>query len=328
MSGTFAQRGPATCPNCNHPIPPGRRTLCPNCHYPLILQERDDALGATADEGLHKPTERTAADDTTVLSTATPIEPTFQPQAGGRQCPSCGFVNRPGQLRCERCAYSLEDRPVIPAAAPLPPPRPRRRFPVVVLVVVLAVLLAAGLGFVAFRVMRQPGSGPTAASPVAPTTGQGSEQPTNLTKISRKSIKAKASSTLPDQGESYQVGNTLDGDPVTAWNSNGKKVGAFARVKLTYKFSHPERLQRIEIYNGYQKSNKAFKSNSRVRKLLVSTDAVKQSFDLADALGKQELTFDFGETRVVVLTIEAVYRSGNTKYKDVALSEVTFFKSE
>ena len=40
--------------------------------------------------------------------------------------------------------------------------------------------------------------------------------------MKQSSIKAKASSTLPPQGRfTYEVENTLDRDPDTAWNSHG-----------------------------------------------------------------------------------------------------------
>ena len=122
------------------------------------------------------------------------------------------------------------------------------------------------------------------------------------------------------------IENTLDGDPTTAWNSDGKAVGAFARVTLTYRFSKPVRLQAIEIYNGFQRPPDKFLNNSRVKRLLVSTDATKQSFELLDRQGGQTLKFDFGQTDRVVLTIEAVYRDDTTRFKDCAISEVAFFR--
>ena len=142
-----------------------------------------------------------------------------------------------------------------------------------------------------------------------------------------KNVTAKASSTLPPDNYTYVVENTLDRDPVTAWNSDGAVVGERAEgVKLTYRFSKPVQLQEIEIYNGYQRSEQTFAANGRVRRLLISTDATEQSFELKDKNGRQTITHDFGQTGKVVLRIEEVYRDKNTQYKDVAISDVTFFR--
>ena len=123
--------------------------------------------------------------------------------------------------------------------------------------------------------------------------------------------------------------NTLDGNPTTAWHSDGDVVGAFARVTVTYTFSSPIRLRAIDVHNGYQRSTASFYRNSRVRRLLITTDATKRRFDLRDRRGKQRISFDFGQTKRVVLTVEAVYRDTptKTKYKDCAISDVAFFSS-
>jgi hypothetical protein len=316
--------------------------LCPNCLHPLILDDADDKPDALAATGLHKPTEARNPDATVIASV--PIAPTYPPptQVGpGRQCPNCGHVNPPAQMRCERCATSLEQQFAPPPLPPPPPPPPPNRTGLAVALVALAVVLAVVLGYVAFRVARpivgpsvDPGvtAGPTTPGQPSPTpepspTLTAEPSPTPEPELKRiKKVKAKASSTLPPNNYNYDVENTLDRDPTTAWNSNGNVVGAFARVTLTYRFSKPVQLRAIEIYNGYQRSEETFYNNSRVRRLLVSTDATKQSFRLLDQQGEQTLTFDFGQTAKVVLTIEAVYRDDNTRYKDCAISDVTFFR--
>jgi hypothetical protein len=216
-----------------------------------------------------------------------------------------------------------------------------------VALVALALVLAVGLGYVAFRVAR-PLVGPATSGPVtaAPSTSappspslptptstpttEPSSTPTpepepDLKRV--KNVTAKASSTLPPDNFTYDVENTLDGDPVTAWNSDGEVIGGPAPVTLTYRFSKPVDLREIEIYNGYQRSEETFNNNSRVRRLLVTTDATEQSFKLKDKQGKQTIAYDFGETDKVVLTIEDVYRDDTTKYEDCAISEVTFYRA-
>jgi hypothetical protein len=174
--------------------------------------------------------------------------------------------------------------------------------------------------------MRRPWASDGSAPSVSTSTT--ARTPAKLKPVAKKAIQAKASSTLPPDVFSYAVTNTLDGDPTTAWHSNGNAVGAFAKVTLTYTFSSPIRLRAIDIHNGYQRSTESFYRNSRVRRLLIATDATKHRFDLRDRRGKQRISFNFGQTKRVVLTVDAVYRDTPTKtrYKDCAISEVAFFR--
>ena len=209
--------------------------------------------------------------------------------------------------------------------------------------VAIALVFAVALGYVAYRVAR-PIVGPsvsgevtaaptaTAPTPTSPpsSTPTPSAEPSSTPDPDLKRIKkvtAEASSTLPPDNYTYDIVNTLDRESVTAWNSNGEVVGELAEgVTLTYRFSKPVDLREIEIYNGYQRSDETFINNGRVRRLLVTTDATEESFKLKDKQGKQTIASDFGLTDKVVLTIEDVYRDETTKYKDCALSEVTFYR--
>ena len=139
--------GPAsrTCPNCNYPIPPGRRALCPNCHHPLIFDEQDEKPGAIADTGLVKPT-RTDDFDNTVIAQPMPPPPLIGGPPG-RTCQSCGHVNPPNQLRCERCATSLDQQPAMPLPPPPPPPPPPSRTGLAVAVVAVALVARGRPGF-------------------------------------------------------------------------------------------------------------------------------------------------------------------------------------
>ena len=330
MTDPAAGSTPRTCPNCNYPIPPGRRTLCPNCHHPLIFDEPDDRLEAMANTGLHKPTETSSSTDTMIVPAVT--APPAPEAAPGLVCKSCGHVNPLTQMRCERCATLLAEEPDLPPAPPKQPqaPAPPRRMRRLVFLVVGALVLALVLGFAAYFAMsRWPSGGPEASPPVSQPSSIATTAPVKLRRVEKKAIEAKASSTLPPDIYTYDVTNTLDGDPTTAWHSNGNAVGAFAKVTLTYTFSSPIRLRAIEIYNGYQRSTASFYRNSRVRRLLISTDTSKHRFELRDRRGKQTKSFNFGRTERVVLTVEAVYRDTptKTKYKDCAISEVAFFSS-
>jgi hypothetical protein len=144
-------------------------------------------------------------------------------------------------------------------------------------------------------------------------------------------ITATASSTQePDGTVTYAAGNTLDGDPATAWNSNGGVRGKSTGISLTYSFSHPLRLRGIVVRNGYQKVRQRpghglvdlYPANARVRRVRVVTDAGRWTWDLADTHSPQAFTGAAGQTRSVRLEILSAYPS--TTYPDVAVSEVSF----
>lgn len=152
-----------------------------------------------------------------------------------------------------------------------------------------------------------------------------------VAKVPHDAISATASSTqTADSGITYAIDNTLDGDPVTAWNSDGDTDGRGPGITLTYSFSSTVDLRSITVLNGYQKvrtNNNGstvdlYTLNNRVRQFLVVTDGGQWTWDLMDSKQAQTLSESFGPTRQVVLKVLAVYESD--RYKDLAISEVSF----
>ncbi len=342
------------CPNCDYPVPPGRRSLCPNCRYPLILDEGSEPTReAVAQEGLSKPTVARPPDETTVqpavsMAHTQPIPPVgygppaghgqapgYGPPPGGYQphpqtrptppapsgpvCPQCQHVNPPAQQRCERCACALQvAAPQTAPAAPAPARARRSRAPVAVLVAVL--LLALIGGGAAFFLLRKPAAPPVASS----STTTAPEVPP--VKLDGGTIEAKASSELPSETGRYAIANTLDGDLTTAWNSNGDEIGPTGKVTLTYTFPGTVDLRQIEFFNGYQKSEESYFNNGRPHHIVITTDAGQQQIDLDDATGSQKITLTApGPTKSVKLRIESVYRDDNTTYQDMAISDIAFY---
>lgn len=148
-----------------------------------------------------------------------------------------------------------------------------------------------------------------------------------VTPIDLTTVRAAASSVLRRDGTiTYDPGNTLDGDPSTAWNSDGKRDGRGPGITLTYAFSGPVDLHSITVRNGYQKvrtkdSVDLWRLNARVKRFQVTTDLGQWTWDLKDSREAQTLQRDFGRTETVRLKILQVYRS---KYRDVAISEIAF----
>lgn len=198
-------------------------------------------------------------------------------------------------------------------------PARRRRPPDLIAVASAGAFLAmisAGVGGVALALRPEPTGPPTAtaAVPVEPS-----------------SVAATATSVQQaDGGTTYVAANTLDGDPTTAWNSNGARDGKGPGISLTYTFARPVDLQDITVRNGYQRIRQRagkppvdlYAVNARVRRLRVVTDAGAWIWDLADTRTPQTFTGGAGRTGSVRLEILAVYPSRT--YSDVAISEVGF----
>jgi hypothetical protein len=170
------------------------------------------------------------------------------------------------------------------------------------------------------------------SQPTATDTGNANQTTATETTVESSKITAKASSTQEPEknGVTYSVDNTLDGDPSTAWNSNGRKDGPGEGMSLTYTFDEPVDLTRIALRNGYQKirtrangqSLNLYQLNKRVRKIQVVTDKGSWTWDVADQQASQELAQDFGTAAWVRLEVLETYQSA--RYKDLAVSEVTF----
>ena len=179
---------------------------------------------------------------------------------------------------------------------------------------------------------------PAATSPTSPTSSTvessttGAPEPTpapapTSVLIDAADVVVDASSTLAPIGTfTYEPANTLDGDRDTAWNHDSTGSGLPPEGQfLRYTFATPIHLTRIDIVNGYAKSETAFGENARVEtisaRIGLSSPAVV--FPLADTHQIQTLEHDFGLVTEVSLVIDSVYPG--TKYRDVAITDVFFY---
>lgn len=324
---------PARCPQCSAALPDPQPALCPQCHFPLLLAEPDERNSAVADD-LHRPSAPETEDRTRLVprieaDPVPPVEvPRPQPQVPQLRCMTCGWNNAASRIRCERCAALL--RSEAPPPPPPPPPAPPARTGVPWWLAVLPIVLVALLaGVVIWFVVQQPwapGAGPSGTPSASGSTGASTPaaKPTTLTKVDPNTITVTASSVLPPDPEPYDPERTLDGNPRTAWNSDGKKLGANGRPTLTYTFPTPVRIGRIEVMNGFQKDERLYQVNCRVKTLVVTVGEVSHTFTLTDTKAPQALTFDFGTASTSVsMKVGEIYPG--TKYRDIALSEVSFF---
>lgn len=185
--------------------------------------------------------------------------------------------------------------------------------------IVVGVLVVAGAALLLIPVL---GSG---SSP-APTA-----HPQTVSTVSPSSVTATASSTERTEGNvTYTAANTLDGDPATAWNSNGDRDGPGPGIWLRYSFSTPLDLRGITVLNGYQKvtprANKPpldlYQANERLHRVKVTTQTGSWTWDLQDSRTPQTFSQKLGRTSWVKLQIVSVYPS--TAYRDVGLSDISF----
>jgi len=97
--------------------------------------------------------------------------------------------------------------------------------------------------------------------------------------------KARASSTLAPES-AYDVSNLFDSRYENAWASNHQSTG----VSLAFDFDQPQRVEKLRLWNGYQRSDQHCWSNSRVKTFTVSGDGgYSATLSVADRMGSQEL---------------------------------------
>jgi hypothetical protein len=125
----------------------------------------------------------------------------------------------------------------------------------------------------------------------------------------------------------YQPANLFDSRYDFAWSINGQtSKGKGESVEI--KFSHPQTLAGMILWNGYQRSDIHFKANGRVAKIAVSDGKSSNSFAVADRMGSQRIAFPapFKNASSLKLTIEDVFTGA--KYPDVLLSELRFIDDQ
>jgi hypothetical protein len=232
------------------------------------------------------------------------------------------------------------------SSAPLPPPPPedRRRLPgwawgagaagiaaVVGGVVVAVGALSGGASKAAPTTAptRAPATTVVASAPattVAPTTtlpARGNPLPASAI------VSAEASSTLPDQdGLTYGIANTLDGQITTGWNSNSSTPGSGVDPvgqKLDYKLASPQHIVGVRVINGFNPgdANHTFNDNARVKTLVLRAAGQEDSVDLADSFSPQFIEVDFPNADALELEVGSIYPG--TKWKDVGITEVQIF---
>ncbi len=136
-----------------------------------------------------------------------------------------------------------------------------------------------------------------------------------------------ASSRLkPEESLSYEPDLIMDYDTSTAWVEGKANDGIGEWVKFKLPDNEKVRINKIEITNGYQKSEELYYANNRVRKIQIDfSDGTSVIEELADNnFGDVDTIYLPQEklTSYVKITILDVY--AGSKYKDTCISEVNF----
>lgn len=132
--------------------------------------------------------------------------------------------------------------------------------------------------------------------------------------------KTVASSTL-EPHLSYDVMNLFDSRYEYGWASNHKSSGDM----LDFEFAKEEHIDKIKIWNGYQRSAVHFSSNSRIKKLKLEGDNNYSAvLPVADLMGPQllDLKKPFNGRHLKMSILESY--PGKT-YKDLVVSELRFY---
>jgi hypothetical protein len=168
---------------------------------------------------------------------------------------------------------------------------------------------------------------------IAPATTATAPRPTATvrgTPIDPKLIvSSEASSTLPAQdGLTYGINNTLDGQVTTGWNSEGSTPGHGVPPvgqKLDYKLATRRHIVGVRIINGFNPNDgkHQFTDNFRVHALAIRAAGRERRVDLADSFAPQFVEVDFPNANSLELEVLSVYPT--TKWQDVGVTEVQIF---
>lgn len=131
----------------------------------------------------------------------------------------------------------------------------------------------------------------------------------------------KASSTLQPE-ISYGIRNLFDSRKEFVWVEGAKSAGQ--NEFLTFSFTNEQEISGLKIMNGFQRSEKHFTANGRVKRLTVSNEK-KESGEiiLKDEQGEQTLQLTTPvKGKEITLTVKDIYPG--TTYRDLVLSELEF----
>ncbi|AXT59267.1 hypothetical protein D1816_02520 [Aquimarina sp. AD10] len=136
-----------------------------------------------------------------------------------------------------------------------------------------------------------------------------------------------SSSSILKKNINYSDQNIHDFDLLTAWVPKSKN-GIGESISFHFKANSP-RINTIEIYNGYVKTKKLWKNNSRAKKLKLKIDNKTIAIlELEDTTASQRFEIQPIQSTIenqdLVLTLEILESYEGEKYSDLVISEINF----
>ena len=131
------------------------------------------------------------------------------------------------------------------------------------------------------------------------------------------------SSALKDSGNTYHGYFTLDGNLKTCWAEGVPGLGIGEKVRIDFKTNC--KVNGLNIWTGYQKSEDLFYKNSRpIAIRVMGSDGSSEVYQIEDKMGKQRVDFKqpiLGDK--VSIVIEKVAKG--SKFEDTCITEIDFF---
>lgn len=137
--------------------------------------------------------------------------------------------------------------------------------------------------------------------------------------------KVSASSTLAPEN-AYHSAYVFDSRTDFGWveGSAGLGVGETYTIELDAPFA----LKKLEIWNGYQRSQDHFDKNARASKLAISVGGAREEVAVdPEVFGPQSLPFA-GGVEGKTIALEILEAHAGTRYKDLVISEIRLWDEQ
>jgi hypothetical protein len=138
----------------------------------------------------------------------------------------------------------------------------------------------------------------------------------------RMAGQVSASSTLAPEA-AYSCANLFDARKEFVWCEGAKTTGE--GETLQFRFDQPVNITAVEIWNGYQRSDKHFSANGRLRDFTFgATDGPTGTYTLRDTEAGQKIDLSAAaKGQTFTLSVKSIYPG--VKYKDLAISDLVFY---
>ena len=144
-------------------------------------------------------------------------------------------------------------------------------------------------------------------------------------------IEINASSTLVERSVTHYPKRVVDGDIATAWSEGASGTGI--GESISFKMDRACKITGMELWNGYRKSEEAYKKNSRPSKIeVIFGDGTSRIIQLDDRVNSEYFSAATGEviyfdepvyTDELTIVIRDVYKG--EKYEDTLISKLFLF---